>query len=329
MRFGWVVLVGGLALASGCGFDGRRVVSSSSEYDLYRQTRVAPTFEGRLGSAWEYLERYPEGEFRADVRAWFQRAEADYFVHAGPSQRRLRRYLAVLPNGPHAPDARLRLAELEQAALVQKQKEASVLERARAVSADLEAAEAARKRFLDVAAGWVERLTEPRGFDAQFVQGFRVEAPAATCDDQRCVKQFSMTYSIPDAGKLSERVAVFDVILTFAGETVVRGELMGPDLFSRLGEAAQRLAVPVDDGQRRAEAIGATEQLLAAVIEARLPRASCAGAPVSPVVLERICRGVRVQVVAALEVGSEDRFVVEPVVSAARSAADGSPALPP
>jgi len=323
------VLLFGLVFAAGCGFDGRRVVSSSPEYDLYRQTRVAPTFEARLGSAWEYLERYPEGEFRADVRAWFQRAEADYFVYAGPSQRRLRRYLAVLPNGPHAPDARLRLAELQQAALVEKQKEASVLARARAVSADLERAEAARKRFLDVAAGWVERLTESRGFDAEFVQAFRDEAPAATCDDQRCVKQFTITYSIPEAGRLSERVAVFDVILTFTGGTVVRGELMGPDLFSRLGEAAQRLAVPADDGQRRAEAIGATEQLMAAVMEARLPRASCAGAPVSPVVLERICRGLRVQVVAALEVGSEDRIVVEPVASAATGATDASQAKPP
>ena len=330
MRFGHAmpVLMLGLVLTPGCGFDGRRVVSSSPEYDLYRQTRVAPTLEGRLGSAWEYLERYPEGEFRADVRAWFQSAESDYFVHAGPSQRRLRRYLAVLPKGPHAADARLRLAELEQAALVAKQKEASVIERARAVSAELEQADVARKRFLDVAAEWVDRLTQPRGFDAEFVHAFRIETPAATCDDQRCMKQFTMNYSIPEAGRLSERVAVFDVILTFDGGKVARGELMGPDLFSRLGEAAQRLAVPADDGQRRAEAIGATEQLMAAVMEPRFPRESCTGAPVSPVVLERNCRGVRVQVVAALEVGSEDRIVIEPVAPEAASSAGGSVAKP-
>lgn len=331
MRFARTVpvLMCGLALASGCGFDGRRVVASSPEYDLYRQTRVAPTLEGRLGFAWEYLERYPDGEFRADVRAWFRRAESDYFVYAGPSQRRLRRYLAVLPSGPHAADARLRLAELEQAALVAKQKEASVIERARAVSAELEQADVARKRFLELAADWVERLTEPRGFDAEFVHAFRIETPTASCDDQRCVKQFTMNYSIPEGGKLSERVAVFDVILTFDGAKVARGELIGPDLFSRLGEATQRLAVPAADGQRRAEAIGATEQLLAAVMEARFPRDICAGAPVSPVVLERSCRGVRVQVVAALEVGSEDRIVVEPVASAAPGSVDGAQAKPP
>jgi hypothetical protein len=120
-----------------------------------------------------------------------------------------------------------------------------------------------------------------------------------------------MSYSIPDDGKTSERVAVFDVILTLVGDRVVRGELIGPDLFSRLGEAAQRLAVPAADGQRRAEAIGATEQLMAGVLEAHFPKTTCAGAPVSPVVLERVCAGVRVQVIAALEVGSEDRVVIE------------------
>ncbi|HEY6725232.1 MAG TPA: hypothetical protein VI197_14455 [Polyangiaceae bacterium] len=303
--------------AIGCGFDGRGVVASSAEYELYRQTRVAPTLDARLRAAWDYLQRYPNGEFRSDVRAWFQPAEADYFVVAAPSRVRLRRYLAVLPNGPHAVAARARLAELEQAALVAKQKEAAVLERARAVGDRLEQADFARKQFLDLAAHWVQRLAEPQKsrpralVDSEFVRVFQGEAPAAVCDAQRCVKQLTLSYSIPDAGKTSERVAVFDVILTFDGAMVLRGELMGPDLFSRLGEAAQRLAVPVDDGQRRAEAIGATEQLLAGVLEPHFPKSKCAGTPVSPVVLERVCEGVRVQVIAALEVGGEDRVVIE------------------
>lgn len=309
--------------ATACGFDGRGVVASSAEYELYRQTRVSPTLEGRLGSAWEYLQRYPSGEFRADVRVWFQRAEADYFVYAGPSRTRLRRYLVVLPDGPHAGEARVRLAELEQAALVAEQKEALVLERARAVGERLQRADIARKQFLELAAGWVQRFAEPQKsrpralVDDDFVRVFRDEPPAAVCAEQRCVKQLTMSYSIPDAGKMSDRVAVFDVILTFVGDGVVRAELMGPDLFSRLGEAAQRLAVPVDDGQRRAEAIGATEQLMTGVLEAHFPKTKCAGAPVSPVVLERICEGVRVQVIAALEVGSEDRVVIELVAAEA------------
>lgn len=312
-----------LCLMTGCGFDARRVVSSSPEYELFRRTRVSPTLEGRLRAAWDYLQRYPSGEFRPDVRAWFQRAEADYFVAAGPSQLRLRRYLAVLPKGPHAAQARVRLAELEQAALVAKQKEESVIEQARAVGERLQQADAARKQFLDLAAGWVQRLAAPRDsrpqslFDGEFVRAFQSEPPATVCDQQRCVKPLTMSYSIPDAGKVSERVAVFDVILTFAGDRVIRGELMGPDLFSRLGEAAQRLAVPVGDGQRRAEAIGAAEQLMAGVLEAHFPRATCAGTAVSPVVLERNCAGIRVQLIAALDMGGEDRVVIEMVEAAA------------
>lgn len=324
MRFSWGLALLALSGAMGCGFDGRRVVASSAEYELYRQTRVSATLEGRLRSAWDYLQRYPDGEFRPEVRAWFQRAELDYFVVAGPSRERLRRYLATLPDGPHAADARVRLAALEQAALVAKQKEASVIERARAVGERLQRADVERKRFLELAARWVQQLAEPRESWPQalvgtdFVQAFRGEQPAAACDAQRCVKQLTLSYSIPDAGKTSERVAVFDVVLTFVDGRVVRGELIGPDLFSRLGEAAQRLAVPVEDGQRRAEAIGATEQLMAGVLEAHFPRTKCAGEAVSPVVLERSCRGVRVQVIAALEVGGEDRVVIELSAAAAR-----------
>ena len=129
--------------------------------------------------------------------------------------------------------------------------------------------------------------------------------------DLRCVKQFTLTYAIPDAGRSSERVAVFDVILTFVDGAVRRGELMGPDLFSRLGEATQRLAVPAEDGQRRAEAIGAAQQLIAGVLEPSFPPDTCGREAVSPVVLERECRGARIQMVAALDVGGEDRVVFE------------------
>jgi len=295
--------------------DGRRLGSSSPEYELYRQTRVAPTLEGRLSSAWEYLEQYPEGEFRADVRAWFRPAEADYFVYAGPSSRRLRRYLATLPNGPHAEQARVRLAELTQARVSATQKEALVLTRALAVSAELERAEDARKQFISVVSRWVSQLAPSPAFDGAFMKAFELEAPAAACDDLRCVKQFTLTYTIPDAGRSSERVAVFDVILTFVGGAVSRGELIGPDLFSRLGEATQRLAVPAEDGQRRAEAIGAAQQLIAGVLEPDFPAASCGREAVSPVVLARECRGVRVQMVAALDMGGEDRVVFEPAAT--------------
>ena len=101
------------------------------------------------------------------------------------------------------------------------------------------------------------------------------------------------------------------------------------EMFPVLKHMLRRRGGDLSGGQRRAEAIGSTEQLMAAVMEARFPRDICAGAPVSPVVLERSCRGVRVQVVAALEVGSEDRIVVEPVAPAAPTSVDGSLAKPP
>lgn len=299
--------------------DRRHLVANSPDYELYRQSRVAPTLEARLNAGWRYLQQYPVGEFRRDVQKWFKPAEADYYEYARPSRARLRRYLAALPDGPHAPQARLRLEELNEAERAQKRKEERVMARVRAVNEKLEAAEAARKSFVRTTSDWVRRLALLKGFglptnelDHEFDQAYRVESPAAACEEDRCVKQMTMSYSIPEGGKLSERIAVFDIILTLEQGSVVRAELTGPELFSRLGEAVQRVPVPVDDGQRRAEAIGAAEQLVSTMLASHLPPEHCAVLPVSPTVLERRCHGILLRMIAAVDMGGEDRIVVEP-----------------
>lgn len=299
--------------------DHRHLIASSPEYELYRQTRTAATLEGRLNAGWRYLREYPFGEFRKEVQVWFKRTEIDYYEYARPSRMRLSRYLMALPDGPHAAQARLRLEELNEAERAQKRKDERVMEHVRAVNEKLEAAEIARKTFIRRTTDWVRRLALLEGFgrsveqlNEQFIQAYRAEEPVATCDETRCVKQLTMGYSIPEARKLSERIAVFDVILTLERGALVRAELTGPELFSRLGEAVQRVPVAVDDGQRRAEAIGAAEQLVATTLGTPFPPSECEAPPVSPTVLERRCHGVVLRMIAAVDMGGEDRIVLEP-----------------
>jgi hypothetical protein len=149
--------------------------------------------------------------------------------------------------------------------------------------------------------------------DPNFLRAFRDEDPASVCGPAACVKQLTLSYEIPVQKELSERVVVFDVILSLSDGAVSSAELMGPDLFSRLAEAVQRVPVAAEDSQARAEAIGASRQLLATLLESRFPEASCVAEAVSPVILARACQGTRVTAIAAPELGGEDRLLLEPL----------------
>jgi hypothetical protein len=200
------------------------------------------------------------------------------------------------------------------------QRERRALDSARKVTGRLEAAEAKRKAFLDSMSAWVNLLVtidawgkQTHELNHEFVHAYRVEPPPATCSESHCVKQLAQKFAVPESGKLGEREAVFDIILTLVDGGVARAELMGPDLFSRVGEASQRTVVSNEDAQARAEAIAVSKRLVAAVLDSRLPEAECKREVVSPVVLWRECRGVSVRVIAALEAGGEDRISVEPI----------------
>ena len=88
--------------------------------------------------------------------------------------------------------------------------------------------------------------------------------------------------------------------------------ITGPELFTRLGEAVRVAAISPTDLVARAEAIGQATQVIASAVEAVLPASRCAAEAVSPVVLHRVCDGVELRVVSAMELAEEDRIVVEP-----------------
>jgi hypothetical protein len=112
---------------------------------------------------------------------------------------------------------------------------------------------------------------------------------------------------------LSAREAVYDVGLRLDRDGGVRGAVItGPELFTRIGEAVRVAAVSTTDLVGRAEAIGQATQVLAFAVEPALPASRCAAEAVSPVVLHRVCDGVELRVISALDLSEEDRIVVEP-----------------
>jgi hypothetical protein len=70
-------------------------------------------------------------------------------------------------------------------------------------------------------------------------------------------------------------------------------------------------AVPPLNPQASAEAVGQALEIVNSALDTPLPRARCDGDPVSPIVLERRCDGVRFTALAGTEPGADDRLTVQ------------------
>ncbi len=299
---------------------GRQITAGVGDYDQYRRVQTAHTVEQRLAQSFRYLQEYPNGRWSGEVRAWFEPAEKRYLDHAQNNVDRLRMYLDALPDGPHAKQAAQRITELELAEQYRKNHEARFLAAARSVEKRLAHAEAMRHELVEQFSSWTRRVAMIRSFGkptdelpAAFIFPWRLEKPVAHCVRQLCKKTLSISYAIPSHKKLAPREAIFDVMLRLDEQgQVTRAVITGPGLFSRVGEAVQLGPVTPDSPSARAEAIGRSVQVVSSAVAHAMPSTRCGRAAVSPVVLERQCDGVRLEMIAATDPAQEDRIVVVP-----------------
>ncbi|MCL4756302.1 MAG: hypothetical protein KJ015_39500 [Myxococcales bacterium] len=303
----------------GCGAATQGLTADPVDYELYRRTRTAKSSEARLSSSHEYLEKVPDGRWSQEVKSWFERAEPLYYARSARSVAGLEAYLATLPRGPHAKQAAERIAELTQADRMARQRDAELLEEALGVEAKLGDAEDMRRQVVREVSDWATRLGSIPSFGKptselphETIHHYRVLEPPARCADERCLKSVSLPYAIPDGKRLSPRKVLFDVELTLYRGNVVRARLSGPELWSRLYEATDRRPVRAGDAQARTEAISRAVQVVESALAADFAAPSCQREAVSPVILARECRGVRVRMLAAPTPESDDELVVEP-----------------
>jgi hypothetical protein len=295
------------------------LLSNREEYVAYRRTRTAAGLEARLVASQSYLDSYRGGRYRARVQRWFDALEPRYFATARESRRGLERYLTTLPRGPHAAHARERLAELDLARRNEQRREQRLTEEARRVEEKLADAAAMREAILRQVSQWSARLAAIRSFGepqaalgAAFLTPYQSAEPKLRCTPERCAKTFSFPYAIPADKKLVARRAIFDVTLDLEDDTVQRAVLGGPELWSRVGEAAGLAPVRPSDALARTEAISRAVVLVGGAIEAALPNARCAAPSVGLDVLVRRCDGVTFKLIAAPDANEDDRVVIEP-----------------
>jgi hypothetical protein len=253
---------------------------------------------------------------------------------AWESSERLEAFLTAVPAGPAADRAASRLVELELSAEYRLASERAFDEKMRGIDERLMQADAGRRRLVSESMAWVRRLATLRAWGArtselphELIHAYRLSPPEARCTESECSKTLLFDYAVPEGKVQSARQAVVDVGLELEGGGVVRAWITGPELFTRLGEALRVKAVPAGDWLGRAEAIGQVAQLVALGVEPVLPASRCAAEAVSPVVLRRVCDGVELQVVSALELGEEDRITLEPSAGGAPGAVQQAPGV--
>jgi hypothetical protein len=302
-----------------CGTLGQRAAVSVDEYAAYRRFRVAPTVEAKLGASYEYLRKNPRGAYRPEVSAWFSREEPVYVDRGWNHGPRLRAFLAEVPAGPESDRASRRLTELEMTrayrATLEREFEAKVAR----IESSLRTAEAGRRALVSDVVHWVRRLAGIRSWggrtselDHEFIYAYRLSEHPARCNDEGCSKIVTVSYAVPEGKTQSQREAVYEVGLKLRNGGVQAAWLTGPDLFTRLSEAVGVEAISSGSFLERAEAIGQATSVIALSVEPLMPAARCSRESVSPVVLRRNCDGIELRVIAATELGEEDRVVVEP-----------------
>jgi hypothetical protein len=311
-------LFGALALSAvlgGCGV-GKQLFTGRGEYELYRESKVAPTLEARLSAAHRYLKSAPDGAYAPEVRAWFSPAEAGYVARAHDRLPLLRAYLTALPDGPRVAEVQERVRQLEDLVKSGTDRELNRDARLATLQADLARAATQRTAFLQELATWVSALAKLRVWD-QPISAIDSELSArlnladpGTCQLDLCAMPLRARFAIPHVnGRLVPRDASFEVEIVLKDGLVSELRLGGRELFSRVGEAQDLKPVSFADPQSRAEAIGRALTLVSGALGSSFPEETCARPAVSPVVLDRACEGSHVTVTAAVDPGAADAIV--------------------
>jgi hypothetical protein len=258
--------------------------------------------EDRLSAASKYLDAYPKGRFADEVRASFAREERDFYDAKSQTAPGLEWYLMVLPHGPHASEASLRLSDFEARAKVQRKD--LLLSQAKTIEARLAAAQASRHAAVDTLTAWIGSIALVRSWGeatwhlpGETLLSLRGWPDPAKCNDRRCSRTQSLEFQVPvTGGGLEDRAATMDFIVTIEAGGVDRIEVRGPELFSRLFEASRGIPLDPDRERARAEAVGFALDLVGGAFESVTPAARCDRPIRPPVVMSRKCDGWSIDV---------------------------------
>jgi hypothetical protein len=298
----------------------QQLTADPDDFASYREYRSAEQLPERFRSASNYLRSFQEGRWRREVHQWFEQTSGAYLKRWWNDERRLIAYQNWTDQGPYSAMVEQRLHVLAAQNVAQRDLERRMLREARASENEFNRATRLRQQLLQEFRSWLGQLAALRSFGRttaqlphEFLHRFREVEPRARCEAQHCSKLVLLPYGVAAEGKLSWRELLFQVDLALDQGLVVGAGFEGVGLLDSVAEALQKRAVARNNLQAKAEALGATMQLISIAIEASLPADRCEKPAVSPMVLLRECDGVRLEVHVAQSDDAPDRIVLRPV----------------
>jgi hypothetical protein len=254
-----VLLMAASALLAGCA-----VFASKSEYADYREVRMAEDQRDKLVAMQRYMSEHPEGTWSEEIQTERVAIEPEIWESSRSSKEGLEFYLAAFPDGPHAAEARPRLAALrtvssrrdeerERAQEVERQRREALLERRRTWLS--RAAQFWTRTMIGIS-NWGSPIAQVARRNRDFSQAFGA-SPPPHCSRTECIKFYSAAYAIPVPGSTRiERNVELLLRLRMTEGRVVRAELLLPNKgFSRWYEQENRTVVVDEDPTQRNEAI--------------------------------------------------------------------------
>lgn len=309
-------LLGALALVlvtSGCATL-RPMVASPSDLEDYRAFRVAGAEGTRLARAKKYLERHPNGAFADEVRGVFEDEEPRFFETSQATHEGARRYLADLPDGPHAAAALALLTALGSS--MQDAELRDIARKARYDDAKLESAAVQRRAIGEAILGAVGVLLDegvygvPRAEGPPALRTLMTGHTGSTWGTVPSRREEDFYFLLPTRPDRESRLMTLEVTLTEASGGVVGGRVEGADMLVLWAEADQIVKLDPSASADRAEAHVHAMERLGGAFERRFPEATCPDARAGAELYHRACDGWEVVVLPGTQAGQRDAIVV-------------------
>lgn len=318
-----------VATSAELGCAGARVfVASSSDYEDYRQVRMAAHAGTRLARAQTYLGRHPKGVYATEVKALYDEEEPRYFDRAKATPEGARDYLASLPNGPHASAASASLREAyersDEIALDREIREGRVAE------ARFQRARQARRAVGTAILDALAAITDPALLVAPVDSPPRslvlaVHGVAGSLSGLPKESERDLFFTLPQAvgRRDKDRVLTLKFSIEERAHRVERLSVRAADGFVLWSEAESLESLDPTLSSDRKKARDRALDVLSGALEARFPASRCAKIAVAPVVLRRACDGAAVEVRSSETWGKDDEITLTreaeaPVVASAK-----------
>lgn len=314
MRRGALALAFVLATFGAACAELRPMIAPPDDLEDYRAFRVAAAEGTRLARAKRYIDRHPDGAWIREVRRAFDEEEPRFYERAQASREGVRRYLADLPDGPHAEAALALLIAFESS--MQDAELRDIARRARFEDVRLEAAAVKRRAVSEAILSAVGVLLDDDAYGAPLseapakLRALLVGEDAPTWGGVPSRREDDYFFHLPTRPSRESRLLTLEIAVTESDGVVTGGRVEGSDMLVRWAEADTIAALDPSVAVDRAEAYAHVVSRLEGALERRFPSASSVDLRAERELYHRARDGWEAIVLPGEKAGDKDAIVI-------------------